>query len=186
MLRPVLAVMFLALAGGVPSPVAAATRVVAVAEGALEFDAPAEWPSVTPGSRIVEHELSAPAPEGSDAAAARLTVMAAGGSVDANVARWIGQFAGTEGGADRSSAKTEEFEAGGMRVTLVDLAGTYLESAGGPFGPKTPRPGYRMLGGIIETGTAGNYFFKLVGPEETVAAAAEPFRALLGGVRKKP
>ncbi|TWT99942.1 hypothetical protein Pla108_08860 [Botrimarina colliarenosi] len=162
----------------------AATRAIEVAEGALVFDAPADWESVTPANRIIEHEIAVPAPSGSDAGPARLTVMAAGGSVDANLARWVGQFQGTEGGADRQSAKVEKQQSGGMEITLIDVAGTYLESLRGPFGPKTPRPDYRLVGAIVETKGEGNYFFKLIGPAATVEPAVERFQAMVPTLRK--
>lgn len=162
-----------------------ATRTVTIADGAIEFDAPTEWPDTPPRNRILEKELAVSPPEGVEATPARLTLMAAGGSVQANLARWVGQFKGTEGGADRSAAKTEELKPDGMSTTLIDLSGTYMESAGGPFGPKTPRPDYRMVAAIVETGGSGNYFFKLVGPKATVDPAAEAFRKMIASIRKK-
>ncbi|MEO0529210.1 MAG: hypothetical protein AAF266_01400 [Planctomycetota bacterium] len=186
LLRPRLVFVLSILSLVVPSSAEEATQqTIAIAGGALEFEAPSEWPEVTPGSRILEKELSVQPPEGTEAAPARLTLMSAGGSVQANLARWVGQFKGTEGGADRSAAETEELKPDGMPATLIDLSGTYMESAGGPFGPKTPRPNYRMVAAIVETGGSGNYFFKLVGPEQTVGPAAEEFKAMIGSIRKK-
>ncbi len=162
-----------------------APREVALADGALIFTAPAEWKTVEPANRIIEHELAVPAPDGKAEGAARLTIMAAGGSVQANIARWVGQFQGTEGGADRSAAKTEKLDINGMPATLVDLSGTYLDSPRGPFGPKVERPDYRLVGAIVETKGEGVYFFKLIGPEKTVEAGAKPFRELIATLRRK-
>lgn len=173
-----LAVLLAATSVGAAEQTADAT--VEIAGGALAFDAPEEWESVKPKSRILEKEFSVPAPSDSEAEPARLTLMAAGGSVQANLARWVGQFQATE-----RDPKTERLTVDGMPATVIDLSGTFLQSAGGPFGPKTPRPGYRMLGAIVETGAAGNYFFKLVGPAETVDPAAEGFRGMIESLRKK-
>ncbi len=156
-------------------------QTIDLAGGTLAADAPKAWTAVPPKSRILEKELAVTAPAGSEAAAARLTIMAAGGSVKANLDRWVGQFKETEG----DGAKQEKLEAGGMPATLLDVSGTYLESSGGPFGPKTPRPGYRMLGAIVETGDSGNYFFKLVGPQETLEPQAKAFKKMVESVRKK-
>ncbi|QDT70566.1 hypothetical protein MalM25_35150 [Planctomycetes bacterium MalM25] len=161
------------------------SRAIDLAGGALAFDAPEAWDSVTPGSRILEHELSVDAPEGSDAADARLTIMAAGGSVEANLSRWVGQFQTIDRSQDRDAPMKQEIEAGGMKGTLLDVSGTYLESAGGPFGPKTPREGYRLVGAIVQTKGSGNYFFKLIGPKATVDPAAETFREMVESLRKK-
>jgi hypothetical protein len=160
-------------------------REIALADGALTITAPAEWNSVEPANRIIEHELSVPAKDGKADGAARLTIMAAGGSVEANIARWVGQFKGTEGGADRSVAKTEKLDINGMAATLVDLSGTYVDSPRGPFGPKVERAGYRLVGAIVETKGEGVYFFKLIGPDQTVAAGAEAFREMIGTLRKQ-
>jgi len=156
-----------------------------LAEGKLVVTPPDEWKVVPPANNLLEAELAAPAPQGSKAPAARVTIMSSGGTIEANVQRWIGQFRGTEGGADASKAYVEKFEAGGMPVTLVDLSGEYLDSMGGPFGPKVARPDYRLVGAIVVTGDAGNYFFKLIGPKETVAAHADAFRAMVEGAVKK-
>lgn len=160
-------------------------RDVTLADGALVFTAPAEWKSVEPANRIIEHELAVPAADGKAEGASRLTIMAAGGSVEANIARWVGQFKGTEGGADRSAAKTEKLDIAGMSATLVDLSGTYVDSPRGPFGPKVERPDYRLVGAIVETKGEGVYFFKLIGPDKTVEAGAEQFREVVGTLRKK-
>lgn len=157
------------------------SQTIEIAGGKLAFDAPEAWENIPPKSGILEKELSVPSPEGSEAKPARLTLMAAGGSVQANLSRWNGQFQGLAEG----DTKTEKLTVDGMPATVRSLAGTYLESAGGPFGPKTPRPGYRMIGAIVETGGAGNYYFKLIGPAETVDPAAEGFRAMIESVRNK-
>jgi hypothetical protein len=52
------------------------------------------------------------------------------------------------------------------------------------MGGGAPKPGYRLLGTIVE-GPGGNLYFKLTGPEKTVAEAATPFRKLLEGIKKK-
>lgn len=155
-------------------------QTIEIAGGALAFDAPEAWRSVRPKSGILEKELSITPPDGVEAQPARLTLMAAGGGVQANLDRWVGQFQETEG-----EAATEKLTVDGMPATTIDVSGTYLESAGGPFGPKTPRPDYRMLGAIVETGGSGVYFFKLIGPAETVDPAADGFRAMIESLRKQ-
>ena len=157
---------------------------IELASGALSLTAPEGWESVPPRSGMLEHEMKLPAPEGAEIADGRLTIMAAGGSIQANLSRWVGQFQGTEGGADRSGAKIEEAEADGMKVTLFDHSGTFMQSAGGPFGPKTPMSDYRMLAAIVETGVAGNYFIKLTGPQEVLDPNAEAFREMVLSIKK--
>lgn len=156
---------------------------IELAEGSLVLEAPEAWAMVKPANRLIEQELSVAPAEGIEVAAARLTTMQAGGSVDANLARWIGQFRGNEGGADRSATKIDKIDVDGMKVTLIELGGTYMESMRGPFGPKTPRDNYRLVGAIVETGIVGNYFFKLIGPDEVVSVSAEEFRTMIKSLK---
>jgi len=101
-----------------------------------------------------------------------------GGSVEANFERWTSQVERAPGspGPQRGS-----FSAGELEVEWIEAAGTMLPSGMGP-GPKTPQPGYRLLGAVVE-GDGGPWFFKVTGPDATVAAAREPFLAMLRGVR---
>jgi hypothetical protein len=67
-------------------------------------------------------------------------------------------------------------------VTTVDVAGTY--ASGMMMGPATPKPGWRLLGAIVEGGPEGAVFFKLTGPARTVAAAQKDFRRLLQSLKR--
>jgi len=64
---------------------------VAVGEGGgLTFQAPSIWEQARPRSNMVEYEISVPKSNGDDKNG-RLTIMGAGGSVEANINRWYGQ-----------------------------------------------------------------------------------------------
>ncbi|TWT47280.1 hypothetical protein [Botrimarina hoheduenensis] len=161
---------------------AAAEQTLTLARGRLIAQAPAGWESVEPASMILEGELSIAPPADSDADPARLTMMAAGGSIDQNVQRWIAQFEGSEGGSDLSAAdiKTTALADTTTEVTLVDMKGIYLD--GPPRGPKTPRADYRLLGAIVPLAEGRAYFFKLVGPAATVDPVADDFRAMIASL----
>jgi hypothetical protein len=66
-------------------------------------------------------------------------------------------------------------------VSWVAAAGTYDPGSMG-MAPSEPLPGWRLLGAVVE-GDGGPWFFKMVGPEETVEAAREDFFTLLRTVR---
>lgn len=185
MTRSLGAVLLLAIAITATHAQTTKTRPIELAGGSLTFDAPDGWESIPPRSRILEHELSVNAPSGSEAADARLTIMAAGGGVEANLSRWVGQFQTIDKSDDRDAPMKQAFEAGGMKGTILDLSGVYLESAGGPFGPKTPREDYRLVGAIVQTEGLGNYFFKLIGPKATIDPAADAFREMIESLRKQ-
>lgn len=102
-----------------------------------------------------------------------------GGSVEANVERWLGQFEGDP------AKETKEHKFDDKTVTIIHAKGTYLESMGGPFaGPKTPREGWAMLGAIVP-GADAYVYIKLTGKEKDVAAIAEQFTALSTSPFKK-
>src|SRR5215510_6692441 len=100
-----------------------------------------------------------------------------GGSVDANVQRWVAQFETADGKPlAKPTAKKETINK--LSVTRLDLEGTYLASAG-PMAPAAvKKPGYKLIGAIVEA-PEGPVFFKLTGPAKTVAAAKADFEKLL-------
>ncbi len=108
-----------------------------------------------------------------------------GGSVDANLDRWVGQFEQADGKPSKAAAKIAKQTIHGWQVTTVDVSGAYT-GMGGPIAQQGPAaPGYRMLGAIVE-GPQGSIFFKFTGPAKTVAAnraAFEKMIASLGPVR---
>jgi len=142
---------------------------------------PADWVKKEPRSRIVEYEFEIPKAEG-DEFPGRVTVMGAGGGVEANVDRWKGQFKsdGGEVKADIQKSKVAEQD-----IYLVDIKGTYIDKPA-PFAP-TPgvdRPNYRMVGAIIAT-EGGQYFVKAYGPEKTMEKALPGFKKMVEGLKAK-
>jgi len=100
-----------------------------------------------------------------------------GGGVDANIDRWISQFETT--GIPGRALK----ELAGMKITLVQIAGTYL-SPGGPMMQSTgKKENYRLLGAIVE-GPQGSVFFKFTGPAKTVGAGEGVFNAMVESIAK--
>jgi hypothetical protein len=113
-----------------------------------------------------------------------MTVMGAGGTVAANVERWLGQFSQPDGSPTKDKAVTKTLKLAGCTVTLVDIPGTYKDMPGGPFagGKSVDRPNYRMLAAIVETAGQGSYFLKFYGPAATVAKHADGFRTMIEGM----
>lgn len=171
---------------GQPAATEAAT-VFSIADGAVSLEAPAGWRRVQPKSGMIETEFTIPGDAagaaGEPLAPGRMTVMGAGGSVEANIERWYGQFAQPDGSSTKDKAAVKKLKVAGRDVTLVDVAGTYKDSPGGPFaGGKTiERPAYRMLAAIVE-GPDGNYFLKFYGPAAIVEQHADGFRKMVEGM----
>lgn len=100
-----------------------------------------------------------------------------GGGVEANIDRWIGQMKQPDGSSSAAKAKTRKLN-GALPITLVDLTGTYM-AIGGPMMQVTAeKPGFRLIGAIVQ-GPQGAVFFKFTGPEKTVEANAAKFLAMV-------
>lgn len=162
----------------------AGDRGFTIGEGKLALTAPEGWTKKQPATRIVEAEFATPPAQGEETPG-RLTAMGAGGSIQSNIDRWVGQFAG-EGGA-AVKPKLDKLTVSGCEVQVVDLAGIYKDTPGGPFagGKTVMRDNYRMLGAIITTKDAGNYFLKLYGPKTTIDAAEKGFQEMVKSLKVK-
>ena len=105
-----------------------------------------------------------------------------GGSVEANVDRWIGQFQQTNGNPSKDVAKVEKRTINGLKVTTIDVSGSYT-GMGGPRAPDgPPKQGYRLLGAIVES-PQGSVFFKFTGPAKTVAENHSVFERMLSTLK---
>jgi hypothetical protein len=143
----------------------------------VTFTAPADWKAKPAASGFVLAEYELHPAEGDDASG-RLTVSTAGGSIEDNIQRWRDQF-----GGEPESAKQEDREVGGVKVTVVDFSGEYKDQRG-PFAPATQKPGYRMLAAIIPAG-GEMYFVKAVGPAATMTRHADAFHTFIGSLQQK-
>lgn len=102
-----------------------------------------------------------------------------GGSVDENIERWVRQFTPD----DKSSADRTERTVAGMKVTLIDVDGTF-RGMGQPNSPAPPprKPRFRVLGAVVES-PGGMWFFKITGPDETVKSARGPFHTMIDSIK---
>jgi hypothetical protein len=92
--------------------------------------------------------------------------------VEDNIQRWIGQMSPAAG----ADPVRTTFETNGCTVHTLDVEGDY---SGGPGGGGSA--GARMLAAVVET-EGGKFFFKCIGPVQTVGAQAEAFQALCKSV----
>ena len=104
-----------------------------------------------------------------------------GGSVQANLDRWIGQFLQTDGKPSKSAAKIENRTVHGLKITTVDVSGAYTGMGGAMGQSGAPLRGYRLLGAIVE-GPQGSVFFKFTGPSKTVAQNQSAFSKMLDSI----
>jgi hypothetical protein len=101
-----------------------------------------------------------------------------GGSVQANIDRWIGQFSKADGTPANDTAKVSKRESHGVPLTIVDVSGTYTGSAGPMMAGGAPKPNFRMIAAVAEHGS-GPWFFKLTGPSKTVSRWEASFQKFL-------
>jgi len=106
-----------------------------------------------------------------------------GGTVDANLKRWAGQFTLPDGQSAASSDKMETRTIAGLKVSTLTASGTYLGAGGMTSQEEVKKPNYRMRAAIIEA-PQGLVFFKLTGPVNTVASLESDFSSLLASVHR--
>ena len=159
--------------------------VSAAEAGGVKFDAPDAWTSTPKPMRTANYTIPAASGDSQDG---ELAVFyfgpGQGGGVDANVRRWLGQFVTPDGSPmTADAADRSEQEVNGLRVTILDVSGTYLFKPF-PMAPRaTPMPGYRMLAAIVQ-GPDAPIFFKLTAPAKTAAAAEPDFRKVIASLRR--
>jgi len=100
-----------------------------------------------------------------------------GGGVDENINRWVSQFEGAT--TPKKSVKTIS----GFKAHLVDVSGTYLAPGGPMMQSQGKKPGYRLVGAIVEAPN-GMVFFKCTGPAATMGKAAADFDHLIASIAK--
>ncbi len=161
-----------------PSPIDPAEPRVA----GVRFRAPAPFTSRPTNVAMRRAEYVVAAPSGGEEAILSVHHFPGmGGSVEANLARWIGQFAQPDGRPSREVARVETATVNGLEVTRVDVSGTYTGMQPGSGAPAAPREGHRLLGAIVQA-PEGPLFFKLVGPAPLVDSAAAAFDELVASI----
>ena len=148
--------------------------------GGLTWDAPAPLERRVPKSsmRVAEYGIA-----GSPQSELTVFYFGAdqGGSVDANITRWVGQFTAPGGGEVKS--KRSEKKVKDIDVSLVEASGNYGGGMAMPGGPAPSEQSDAMLLGAIAKGPQGSVFFKLIGPKKDVEGARKAFDGLVGSLR---
>jgi hypothetical protein len=145
----------------------------AAGERPVDWQVPPRWQAVANAStmRIATYRIPRAPGDPDDA---ELSITQAGGSVEANAERWIGQF----DSAGQKTAKRSPRKVGPLDVTLVEVEGNY---SGGMGKDSSPRSGWALLGAIVSLPQMP-LFLKLTGPAKTVRAARAEFDALIGSL----
>ena len=166
---------------------AASLQVLAVSQKSeLKFTIPAGWIEEPRSSsmRVAQYKLPKTAADTEDASLVLYYFgPGQGGTAAANVERWVDQMKQADGSAVKD-AKEERFETNGLKVTTVDVSGTYVAETAPGSGSFNNNPGYRLRAAVIET-PKGSYYVKLVGPEKTVSQWNDSFLSYLKSFQVK-
>lgn len=167
---------FLAAQEGAVEKKSVEAQEVVLAEGSLLLKVPGSWKKVQPKFNMIEAEFSVPKLE-AGSVDGRVTMMQSGGSIEQNLDRWYSQF---EMDGEPGEPVVKEFNK--VKVHMVDLKGTFLDTMGTPGGPATKKENYRMLAAIVEL-PEGKYFVKCYGPAAVIEKNVEDFKKMMESVR---
>jgi hypothetical protein len=164
-----------------------AAAVSSTAAAGLTFAAPDGWTLGRPGSsmRVAEFTLPRAAGDPEDAQLVVYYFGGQGGSVDANIERWLGQIEQPDGKPTSAVAKRESRTVNGLPVTLVDATGTYVAQVTPGAAERRNQPHFRLRAGVVQTAN-GPYFLKLTGPQATVAKWNAAVDRFIGSLRFVP
>lgn len=148
----------------------------------IKVSVPKEWEKGQPSNPMRIAEFVIPGP-GGDAELVVYRFKGGAGGVDANIARWKGQFQPPEGKSIDDVTKLGTVEVGDLKATTVDISGRYV-AAVRPGAPETvDKPDQRMLAAIVE-GSGDPFFFKGTGPDKTLAVWSDAFTAMVKSIKK--
>jgi hypothetical protein len=147
--------------------------------GEILWDVPSKWKEApNPNAMRIATYFVGRADGDSDDA--EMSVSRVGGSVEANLGRWKAQFDPPK----PDSTKRFERTVAGLKVTIFETAGSYTGMVIKGQAPK-PHENWALLAAIVEVPGGDPWFFKLTGPEKTLAAARPDFESLANSVRPK-
>jgi hypothetical protein len=141
---------------------------------------PRGWISRTPSStsRLAQFVV------GSDSANGAEVVVyffgrAQGGNVEANLARWRGQFSTTDGSPVPEAVTRDS--SGAFPITIAEFRGTYRRGIGAGMADSV-RAGQALVAAIAET-PRGTMFIQLFGAAARVARERDPFVRFVKALR---
>jgi hypothetical protein len=149
---------------------------------ALAWKVPAGWISEQPASSMRKAQYKVPGSAGDGECVVFYFGPGQGGDPMSNAVRWSEQFTLEDGSSAQSAMKTSEIVVGGLKVVLVEVAGTYKGGMTMTAEPATPKPGYRLLGAVAP-GPDANWYFKFTGPDATIKEQRAAFTSMVGSLK---
>jgi len=153
----------------------------------ITFKVPEGWITETPSSSMRVAQYKLPKVEGDSADASLVLYFFGsqqGGSVADNIDRWVNQIQQPDGSKSTDKAKIETTTVNGVKVTTVDVSGTYTAEMAPGSQTRHNDTQQRLRAAVIES-PKGNYFLKLIGPEKTVTKWDQSFKDYLKSIEFK-
>jgi hypothetical protein len=132
--------------------------------------------------RVAEFTLPRTAGDAEDAQLIIYYFGGSGGSVDANINRWVGQMQQPDGKPSGAAAKKQTRTINGLTISLVDVDGTYIAETAPGSTDRLNKPRFRLRAGVVQTAN-GPYFIKLTGPATTVTSWDRAYDQFLSSLR---
>ncbi len=105
-----------------------------------------------------------------------------GGNVEQNIGRWQGQMEAPDQEGVFAEPLVSQVTVNGLKVSIVELAGTYLSKLRPMAREFTRKPDFMMFAAIVQA-PGGTLFFKMTGPAKTMELQREAFRQMIGSLR---
>ena len=149
----------------------------------LVFTTPDGWkPAASSSSmRVAQFVLPRAAGDTQDAELVVYYFGGSGGTIDANINRWVAQMQQPSGAVPARAKRTVN----GLAVTLVDVSGTYIAEMTPGSPQRHNSPNFRLRAAVVETPN-GPYFIKLTGPAKTIAGHESAFEKFVASLRYQP
>ena len=144
------------------------------------FTKPAAWKSEKTASKMRAAQFSVPGKAGEESAECVFFYFGpgAGGGAQANLQRWVGQFARDP----KPEFKVDDAKVGDTPVAFLFANGTFMD--GPPFGgAKVPKENYGMAAAVLGT-KPGYIFVKMTGPKAVVDASKADFKKMIESALK--
>lgn len=184
-------VLLMALLGACESAPAEPTRASAPAPEkakGLRWTVPPTWNiDRTASSGLYRAKYSIPS-SGDAKLPAELLVQHLGTGKSADAQAKLSEFLSDWEGPGVAAAKRETLSAGQLEIATVEVAATYKMAMGPQVGPQKKaaaqviKDNYRGIAGAVKTPDRGTWFFRLVGPSDTVEASRSAFLTMLEGL----
>ena len=150
----------------------------------LNFTIPYKWRIQPVENANRAGQWSVPLPHDADGEGADVAVFYfgkdVGGDAKENIAAWNDLV--LDARDNPAPAKVSKLNAGGLKISVVSIFGTYEQPVEQPGLPPVEKPKFGLLGAVVET-PQGNIYWRLTGPEALVTATLPLFNKIVASVK---